>query len=94
MDCAAIDRDHWLIVEREQMGNRVPYSPELAARIIELYRQRVSVRLIVELTQCSVAQAKRAIRESPSASDDHAARIRVAISKTRVGDRSQHGPDW
>ncbi len=64
------------------MGNRVPYTDELAARIVRLYRQRVCIRVIVQLTNCSVAQAKRAIRESPTASDDHVARIRAAIRST------------
>lgn len=62
------------------MGNRVPYTPELASRIVSLYRQRISIRLIVEVTRCSVAQAKRAISESPTKGDDHAARIRAAIA--------------
>lgn len=76
------------------MGNKIPYSVELAAEIVALYRQRVCVRLIVQKLGCSVAQAKRAIRESPTASDDMVARIHAAISKINVGDRSQHGANW
>lgn len=65
------------------MGNKVPYSSELATRIIDLYRRRVSIRMIVELTRCSVAQAKRAIRESPTRNQDQAARIFAAVHQHR-----------
>ncbi len=58
------------------MGNRVPYTDELAARIVSLHRQRVCIRVIVQLTNCSVAQAKRAIRESPTRDQDLVARIK------------------
>jgi hypothetical protein len=66
------------------MGNRVQWSADLAAKVVALYRQRVCVRLIVELTRCSVAQAKRAIRESPTASDDHAVRIRAVVLRRKL----------
>lgn len=62
------------------MGNKIPYSEELAARVVELYRRRVCIRVIVELTNCSVAQAKRAIRESPTRNADAAARILVQVN--------------
>lgn len=79
------------------MGNKVPYTPELAARIISLYRKRVCVRLIVELTRCSVAQAKRAIKESPTRDQDSVARIvhrdSLCIQKPSIGDTQRHGPD-
>jgi hypothetical protein len=76
------------------MGNKVPYTDELAARVVELHRQRVCIRVIVQLTNCSVAQAKRAISESPTRNADIAARIRHVASKSSVGERSQHGPNW
>lgn len=62
------------------VGNK-RYTPELAARVVALYRQRVCVRVIVQQLGCSPAQAKRAIRESPTRDQDVAARILFAARK-------------